>query len=242
MSSQIRNQLVEALTALADPTVAVNRSRFFKSGPGEYGEGDKFRGLTVPQIRSIEKTYRKMVDLDSAVDLLASEYHEDRLLALLLMNYLFARGDQEQKTKVYEAYLANTSWINNWDLVDSSARFIIGPYIESGDRSILYELAESANLWERRIAVIATYHLIKQNDFADILRLAEILIDDRQDLIQKAVGWMLREAGKQNLAVLIGFLDKYAEKMPRTMLRYSVEKLPDGLRTDYMGRGRRSHK
>ena len=232
--------MVEALSALADPTVAVNRARFFKTGPGEYGEGDKFRGLTVPQVRSIEKTYRKLVDLDAAVDLLASDYHEDRLLALLLMNYLFARGDDHQKKKVYEAYLANTAWINNWDLVDASARFIVGPFVEPRDRSILYKLAESANLWERRIAVIATYHLIKQNDFADILRLAEILINDRQDLIQKAVGWMLREAGKQNEAVLIGFLDNYAAKMPRTMLRYSIEKLPEGLRQDYMSRAKRT--
>lgn len=236
METQLLREIIDDLEAQADPVTAANRTRFFKAGPGEYGEGDLFRGLTVPQTRTLDKKYRKSISLEEAETLLTSPYHEDRLLALFFMVYLYGSGSVEQKEMVFRSYLANTKFVNNWDLVDSSTRFIVGPHAYNGNRQILYDLAASDNLWERRIAVVATYYLIKRDDFSDILALSEILLNDSHDLIQKAAGWMLREAGKRDEQVLIGFLDSFHDRMPRTMLRYAIEKLPKDLKNHFMGR------
>lgn len=236
MDTQLLNEIKRELVSLSDPETAANRTRFFKAGPGEYGEGDVFRGLTVPQLRSLDKLFRKRISLEEAESLLASKFHEDRLLALFFYVHLFGTGDQHQKAQVYTSYLDNTEYINNWDLVDSSTRFIVGPFIENGSRQILYKLAQSDNMWERRIAVVATYYLIKKDDYVDILALSEMLLDDDHDLIHKATGWMLREAGKRNQDVLIEFLDSFHTEMPRTMLRYAIEKLSDDTRNHYLGR------
>ncbi len=233
---RVLSEIRADLERLSDPETAANRTRFFKAGPGEYGEGDVFRGLTVPQVRTLDKKYRKRVTLKNAEALLKSVYHEDRLLALFFMVYLYGSGSPAGQESVFESYLANTRYINNWDLVDSSSRFIVGPHIENRPRDVLYKLAKSADLWERRIAVVATYHFIKKDDFDDILKLSELLLTDEHDLIHKATGWMLREAGNRNEHVLIGFLDSFCTVMPRTMLRYAIEKLPQSQRKSYLNR------
>ena len=206
---------------------------FFKTGPGQYGEGDIFLGVMVPNIRRTVKEFGD-APLVEILKLLRSPFHEERLLALLLLVRKFERGDDGVRKRVYTLYLKNTKYINNWDLVDLSAPKIVGPYLEAGSRSLLYRFVKSRNLWERRIAILATSHFIRQSDFVDVLALAEALLDDDHDLMHKAVGWMLREVGKKDVAVLEGFLRKHYGRMPRTALRYAIERFPEAKRKKYL--------
>jgi 3-methyladenine DNA glycosylase AlkD len=206
---------------------------YFKTGPGEYGEGDQFLGLGVPTVRTLAREYRTL-PLGESVALLKSVWHEARLLALLIMVDQYGRGDDATKKSVYDTYLANTHRINNWDLVDSSAAQIVGAHLLERSRSPLRKLAKSKLLWERRIAIIATAYFIKRDDFADTLAIAELLLDDREDLIHKAVGWMLREVGNRDVATEETFLRKHLRNMPRTTLRYAIEKFPPDKRRTYL--------
>jgi 3-methyladenine DNA glycosylase AlkD len=207
--------------------------RFFKTGPGQYGEGDRFLGVTVPRIRQVVKEHGD-VPLAEAQKLLRSPWHEDRLCGLLILVGRFERGDDVLRRKVYTLYLKNARFINNWDLVDLSAPKIVGPSLDGGSRSLLYRLVRSKNLWERRIAVLATFPYIKRGDFTDALALAEQLLGDDEDLMHKAVGWMLREVGKKDVAVLEEFLQKHHRSMPRTTLRYAIERFPEAKRKKYL--------
>lgn len=211
----------------------VTRS-FFKTGPGEYSEGDKFLGIRIPDLRALVKK-ADAVSLREALILLRSEWHEERLMALLLMERRFERASEElaQET-IVTAYLANTRWINNWDLVDASAPPILGGWLLTRNRSVLWELVVSENLWERRIAIVSTLTLIRAGDFRDSLRLAEKLLGDPEDLMHKACGWMLREIGKKDRDVLISFLENHAPRMPRTMLRYAIERFPELERKEWL--------
>ncbi len=221
------------LRALGDPARAKHHLRFFRTGPGEYGEGDRFLGVMVPAIRAMARE-AKDASLDTLAALLQSPWHETRLLALILLVRAYARGDAGAREAIYRLYLANTHRVNNWDLVDVSAAEIVGAHLRDGDRATLARLARSESLWERRIAIIATAHFIRDHDFDDTLRIAAILVDDRQDLIHKATGWMLREVGKRDRAALEAFLRRYASRMPRTMLRYAIERFPERLRRQYL--------
>jgi 3-methyladenine DNA glycosylase AlkD len=218
---------------LADPTRAIHSQRFFKTGAGEYGEGDRFLGLTVPTMRSLVHKYRELDDA-SAIELLGSSWHEERLVGLLLLAEGYERGDRARRTRIHRAYLANTHRINNWDLVDASAEYIVGPHLDAGELELLERLARSESVWERRIAIISTFHFIKRNEFRPTLRIAELLLGDFHDLIHKAVGWMLREVGKRDRRVLDGFLRKHYQRMPRTMLRYAIERHPERIRKRYL--------
>ena len=208
---------------------AASNKWFFKTGPGEYGAGDRFLGVTVPQLRALARNYADL-PLKQAVRLLQSPWHEERLLALIIMVGQYVRGDTRARQAVHQVYLRNTASINNWDLVDCSAAQIVGAHLEAGDRRVLRRLARSKSVWERRIAMIATYHYIRQDDFEDALAIAALLRHDEHDLIHKAVGWMLREIGKRDRAVEERFLRKHARTMPRTMLRYAIERFPEPLR------------
>lgn len=226
-------KISRSVRELADAEIAEHSQRFFKTGEGEYGEGDRFLGIRVPVLRAQVKKYRD-ISRDEIQKLLKSPYHEERLLALLFMVRKFFKGDEEEKTAIYEQYLNNAKYINNWDLVDCSAPQIVGAYLERRDRKHLYQLAKSRSLWERRIAIMATFHFIKQDEFEDTLIISERLLKDQEDLIHKAAGWMLREVGKRDLKVEETFLKKHYQKMPRTMLRYAIEKLPAPKRKRYL--------
>ena len=224
--------IIKELKQYADPARAHHSLRFFKTGPGQYGEGDQFLGLTVPQIRTVVRAFWRETDLPTALALLANPYHEIRLAALLILVARYQhRLDQEA---IYAAYLAHTRSINNWDLVDLSAPNIVGDYLLARSRQPLYQLAHSANVWERRISILATAAFIRQHDFADTLALSQLLLHDPHDLMHKAVGWMLREVGKRDQSTLITFLDTHAPAMPRTMLHYALEKLPETTRHHYL--------
>lgn len=210
------------LISLKKPKIAEHSQRFFKTAMGEYGYGDIFLGIRVPIIRKAVKKYQN-VNIAVATKLLASKYHEIRLFALLLLVARFNKYQNEQQ-KIYNIYLNNTKYINNWDLVDSSAHHIVGSYLQNKDKNILIKLAKSDSLWERRIAVIATYYFIKNNEFEYTFNVAKLLLNDEEDLIHKAVGWMLREVGKKNLKSEKHFLEKHHKKMPKVMLRYAIEK------------------
>jgi 3-methyladenine DNA glycosylase AlkD len=207
---------------------------FFKTGPGEYGEGDRFLGTAVPDLRKLSIKYEALSRTDVAA-LLRSRWHEERLLALLILVRQYARGTDADRRAIHKLYLANTKYINNWDLVDLSASSIVGAHLDDGhDRALLHKLALSPSVWERRIAIIATFHYIKDGHYEDALTVAELLLRDDHDLIHKAVGWMLREIGKRNQAVEERFLKKHAARMPRTMLRYAIERFPEPLRRQYL--------
>ena len=207
--------------------------RYFKAGTGEYGEGDKFLGLRVPDVRLAVRLY-KAATLATAAKLLKSEYHEIRLFALLLLVSRFTRGGDTERNKIFQLYLSNTRRINNWDLVDSSAPYIVGGYLSDKDKSLLYRLAASNSLWERRIAVLATFWFIRDKQFDDALHIAKLMLNDPEDLIHKATGWMLREIGKRDPATEIAFLDDHCDQMPRTMLRYAIEKFSAAKRKKYL--------
>jgi len=216
---------------------AVERARvsqsFFKTGPGEYGEGDVFFGLTVPQVRALAKEFRALPESET-LKLLHSPVHEARLLALLILVGAYAKGTEAARERIYGLYLKNTRWINNWDLVDCSAEHIVGAHLWTRDRSVLEALAVSALLWERRIAILATFHFVRRGEFGDTLRIAERLMGDREDLIHKASGWLLREVGKRDCAAEKEFLKAHCRTMPRTMLRYAIERFPEAERRRYM--------
>ncbi|MBN1150383.1 DNA alkylation repair protein [candidate division WOR-3 bacterium] len=209
--------------------------KFFKTGRGEYGEGDVFYGITVPYLRKLSARFAG-ADFFVLEKLLESEIHEERTLALFILIRKFENGNESDRKAVFKIYFKKKKRVNNWDLVDLSAPKIVGAYLEDKDRSLLYKLAASKNLWERRIAVISTYTFIKKGDFKDALNLSEILLDEKHDLIHKATGWMLREIGKKDESVLLKFLEKHCAKMPRTMLRYSIEKLDTKRRKYYLGK------
>ncbi len=271
------SKLSRELRRIANPQKAKILQRFFKTGIGEYGEGDVFLGITVPQSRKIAIKFKDL-PFPKVVELLKSKTHEERLIALLVLVFNFNRGDEKEQKKIYEFYLKNTNYINNWDLVDLSADKIVGGYLlNSGSTrllndssilskanlfslhenllensksaarfkssfrkgfhphfAILLRLAKSKNIWERRIAMIATYYFIKSNKFDETLGIAKILLKDKHDLIHKAVGWMLREVGKRDLRAELEFLNKHYKKMSRTMLRYAIEKLTEKLRQSYL--------
>ncbi len=221
------------LHALADPGRAVLAARYFKTGPGQYAEGDRFLGLTATQLRSVAREFRSLPLADLRA-LLASPWHEERLLALVILVDQFARGDAAQRKTIYAFYMASSEGINNWDLVDVSAAQIVGGYLEQRSRRPLYRLVKSKSPWERRMAMIATAHFIRRGEFEDTFALAAALLDDRHDLIHKATGWMLREVGKRDRAAVETFLRRYAARMPRTMLRYAIERFPAALRRRYL--------
>jgi 3-methyladenine DNA glycosylase AlkD len=219
----------------ATPSQAAIARRFFKTGPGEYGEGDRFLGLKVPQIRA-ELPHTDALSEADVLDLLHSEWHEERLLALLVLGRRFSRAKKDTATqqRLVNLYLAHTQWVNNWDLVDSSAPHILGAWLLRRDRAVLDSLAASTNLWEQRIAILATQAFIRAGDFTDTLRLSALFLTHPHDLMHKACGWMLREVGKRDIKPLLTFLDTHAAQMPRAMLRYAIEKLPEKNRQAYL--------
>ncbi len=227
------DSIVKALQALGNSEIASHSQRFFKTAKGEYGEGDIFLGIRVPVVRQQARKY-KHEPLATVIELLHSQYHEVRLLALVMLVQQFQRGDEGQQRVIVDAYLANTAFINNWDLVDTSAHKIVGAYLVDQPRDLLYDLAQSELLWERRIAIIATFWFIKDGDINDALALAKMLLQDEHDLLHKAVGWVLREVGKKDLPTMEAFLLQHYAHMPRTMLRYAIEKLPEDRRQDYL--------
>ncbi|MBF0532176.1 MAG: DNA alkylation repair protein [Candidatus Omnitrophica bacterium] len=218
---------------LADPEKAKILQGFFKTGPGEYGEGDIFLGITVPKIRAFAKT-QKPLSLEAIASMLYSVYHEERLLALILLVNRFKKSDETGRQIIFDLYVRHTPRINNWDLVDLSAPYIVGPFLFNRPRKALYALADSADLWERRVAIVATFAFIRNNDFTDTLKIAAKLLNDKADLIHKAVGWMLREVGKRDQKILEDFLKTRYLKMPRTMLRYAIERFEEKHRQAYL--------
>ena len=231
----VHERVKTELAKLSDPEHALKLQGFFKTGEGEYGEGDLFLGVRVPDQRRIAKKYRDL-PLTDVLELLQSGIHEHRLTALFILTEQFNKADEEVRRRIVDLYLSNTASVNNWDLVDSSAHKILGAWLVDKTRGVLYELAGSENLWERRISIISTFAFIKRGGLVDALALAEALVDDEHDLIHKASGWVLREVGKKDQSVLEKFLLKHYETMPRTMLRYAIERLPDERRRFYMGR------
>jgi 3-methyladenine DNA glycosylase AlkD len=226
-------QVKKALQEKASKERAEVSKRFFKTGKGEYGEGDQFIGVRVPEQRTIAQLCLEM-PLGQVVQLLQSSIHEHRLTAVLIMTYQFKKADEDGQRAIYDAYLQQSEWVNNWDIVDSSAHKIVGAYLSDRKRQPLYDLAWSPNLWEKRIAIIATLWFIKQGDFTDTLALAELFLKEEHDLMHKAVGWMLREMGKVDPLPLHRFLDQHAHVMPRTMLRYAIERLSKSQKKQYM--------
>ena len=226
-------QIRQTLKDLADPAIAEHSQRFFKTGKGDYGEGDQFLGIRVPVLRSHVKRYQS-VSLEDIQQLLKSPFHEERLFALLLLVHQFKKKNDTVKASIYQLYLGNTDYVNNWDLVDSSAPHIVGVYLEKRDRQVLYQLVQSPSLWERRIAIMATFQFIRNHQFEDTLNLSKQLLEDPEDLIHKAVGWMLREVGKRDGLSARTFLKTHHQTMPRTMLRYAIEKFPSQERKAYL--------
>ncbi|MFH1820616.1 MAG: DNA alkylation repair protein [Candidatus Nealsonbacteria bacterium] len=226
------SDLKKELKSKADPEKAKLLQRFFKTGPDEYAQGDIFYGVMVPETRQVAKKYSGL-SLNETVSLLHSKIHEERLVALLILVSKFEAGE---KDRVYRLYLKNTKYVNNWDLVDLTAHKIMGCYLINKPKNILYKLARSKNLWERRMSLIATFYFIKENKFKDSLKLAETLLYDKHDLIHKALGWMLREIGKKDLKTEEKFLRKYYKVMPRTALRYAIERFPERKRKWYLAR------
>jgi 3-methyladenine DNA glycosylase AlkD len=222
------------LKSMADPGKAAIMQRFFKTGPGQYGEGDIFIGVMVPQSKRVAKKFCQL-PLGEVRTLLYSHIHEERLVALLILawSYSSVSSSREKEEQIVKFYLDNIKQVNNWDLVDLSAPNILGAHLVDRERSLLYMLAGSENVWERRIAIIATHHFIRNGDFSDTLKIAEMLLQDRHDLIHKAAGWMLREVGKRDAAAQEAFLEKHWSVMPRMMLRYAIERLPESKRRRY---------
>ncbi len=233
MAGVTAREMRAALRQLGDEKIAEHSAGFFKTGKGEYGEGDRFLGIRVPVIRQQVRRFRDAPER-AVLAILRSKYHEERLLAVLLLVDRYGRGDSATRQRVFDAYLANREQINNWDLVDSSAHLIVGPQLENRDRGLLYELATADRIWDRRIAMMATYHYIRNDDYEDALQIATLLRDDQHDLIHKVVGWMLREIGKRDRDKEERFLQRHYRKMPRTMLRYAIEKLPEARRKAYL--------
>jgi len=218
--------ILKELQSAGTPEKAAFLQRFFKTGTGQYGEGDVFFGVVVPHTRSIARANIR-TPLAEVAKLLRSNYHEARLCALLILVERFTKAPEKEREAIFSFYLKNTSRINNWDLVDLTAPKIVGEYLLTKDRVILYHLAESDNLWEQRIAIISTYTFIRKNDFSDTLALSKYFLSHKHDLMHKAVGWMLRETGKRDRTTLTDFLEEFSTRMPRTMLRYAIEHYPE---------------
>jgi 3-methyladenine DNA glycosylase AlkD len=227
------NQIKKDLARLKNPEKAKVLSGFFKTGKGEYGEGDKFLGIVVPEQRKIAKRHSN-ISLSDLQELLSSKIHECRLTALFILIAKYKKADEKEKKKIFYFYLKNTRYINNWDLVDLSAPKIVGEYLLDKNRKLLHKMATSKNLWRKRIAILATFAFIRNNDFKDTLEISKVLLRDKNDLIHKAVGWMLREVGKRDLGAEEAFLKKHYNVMPRTMLRYAIERFPEEKRLSYL--------
>jgi 3-methyladenine DNA glycosylase AlkD len=227
------SEALDRLRALGSPEAAAFAARHFKSGPGQYGEGDIFLGIRVPVLRKLATEFRALPE-GEVLSLLRSDFHEARLLALIILVLDATKGDRVTKRRVYDLYLENARFVNNWDFVDSSAREIVGGYLYDKDRGPLYRLARSESLWERRIAIVATHFFIARNEHAETLAVSEMLLKDPHDLIHKATGWMLREVGKRDLASLGRFLKTHCPAMPRIMLRYAIERFPADIRQIYL--------
>lgn len=227
------NKLKKELQSFSDKENAKNLQRFFKTGKGEYGEGDVFIGVKVPIQRKIAKRYLGL-PLVKIQELLDSEVHEHRLVGVFILVDKYKKTNEDEKANIFNFYLKNAKKINNWDLVDSSAHKIVGEFLFDKDKKILYDLSRSKNLWERRISVISNFKFINENELEDALAISELLLNDEHDLIHKAVGWMLREIGKKDLEVLENFLKQHYKNMPRTMLRYSIEKFEEEKRKKYL--------
>lgn len=233
MIDKTAKDISKRLLKMGDKEDAIFLQGFFKTGPGQYGEGDIFLGIRVPAVRKLAEEYSNL-SLHETLALLQSPYHEVRLFALISLVNAFAKGDETIQKKIYDLYLANTRHINNWDLVDISSPKIVGAYLFTKTRKPLYQLAGSKSLWERRVAVLATFYFINNNQFDDCLKIAETLLRDKEDLIHKAAGWMLREVGKRDIQVAEAFLQKHCRTMPRTMLRYAIEKFPPARRKMFL--------
>ena len=232
MNDRVLN-IQSELRQLGNKEIAEHSQRFFKTGNEQYGAGDKFLGIRVPALRRLVKKYKE-VSIDETFQLLKSQFHEERLLSLLILVDIFKKAKKEDKKFVYTRYVNNTRYINNWDLVDCSAEHIVGAYLWRVDKRPIYNFASSKSLWERRISIMSTFHYIKHNEFIETLKISKVLLYDEEDLIHKAVGWMLREIGKQNIEVEEEFLKKYYNEMPRTMLRYAIERFPEEKRKNYL--------
>jgi 3-methyladenine DNA glycosylase AlkD len=223
------------LNGFGDNKKGAGLSKFFQAFPGGYGEGDTFIGVTVPNQRLVSKKFYKEISIKEIEVLLHEPIHEYRLTAIFMLVLKYQKTkDEKIKQEIVDCYSTNIERVNNWDLVDSSAHLILGPHLMNRDRSILYEYAKSTNLWVQRISIIATYHFIRNKQFDDTLKISEILLNHKHDLIHKAVGWMLREVGNRNYQVEFDFLKKHYKKMPRTMLRYAIEKLPEDVRQGFL--------
>lgn len=228
------NIIEKKLLSLADWEKAKILQWFFKTWKWEYGQWDIFLGIKVPDQRKIVKKYFKEVKFDDIQELLKSKYHEFRMTALLLLVEKYKKNWIDERKNIYQFYMKNLEYVNNWDLVDVTCPKIVWDFLFDKDRGILYDLVKSKNLWEQRISIISTLYFIRKWDFQDTLKLSEIFLDHKHDLIHKAVGWMLREVWKKDIKVLKEFLDKYAQKMPRTMLRYAIEKFEEKDRKHYL--------
>ncbi len=225
--------IIRYLKEIGDPKIAQHSQRYFKTGKGEYAQGDRFLGIRVPVLRKKVIPFKE-TSLKDIKELLISPFHEVRLFALLLMVHQFSKGGVEQRDKLFNLYISSTPFINNWDLVDTSAPYIVGPYLLDRDRSILYDFARSDLLWERRISVMSTFFFVRQFQYEDTLRISRILLNDPHDLIHKAVGWMLREIGKRDRQTEELFLERHYQQMPKTMLRYAIEKFEKERRQMYL--------
>jgi 3-methyladenine DNA glycosylase AlkD len=234
MSQPSAKEIRARLLDLADPTIAAHSRRFFKTGPGQYGEGDTFLGIRVPVLRRLAAEFRAAPER-AIWTLLRSAEHEARLLALLMLVARFERSADETRERIYRRYVDEIhEHVNNWDLVDSSAPGIVGAYLERRSRRPLHALARSRSLWERRVAIIATHRLIRRGSFADTFAITELLLGDTEDLIHKAAGWMLREVANRSRPEAEAFLRRHYRQMPRTMLRYAIEKFPEAKRRAYL--------
>ena len=222
-----------ALDALRNDEIAAASQRFFKTGPGEYGEGDRFLGIRVPDLRAVARAQRAL-PLDDLVEHVRSEWHEERLLALLILVEQHRRGTAEARERIHRMYLEHARYVNNWDLADTSAEHLVGPHVDPDDPTLLDRLAGSDSVWERRIAMMATFHWTKKGVVDPALRIADRLLGDPHDLIHKAVGWMVREVGKRDPQRFEAFLAVRSRRMPRTMLRYAIERLPEARRQRYL--------
>jgi len=224
----------ERLHSLASPLRAKSSARFFKTGPGQYGEGDIFIGVNAPTLHALARSFRGLPLAEIEV-LLHSTIHEERMLALLVLVQVAAKTDDDRRKTIYDFYMTNTQYVNNWDLVDASAPAVVGGYLKDRSRKPLVQLAKSKSLWERRISIVATQHFIRADDYQDTLKISRLLLADKEDLIHKATGWMLREVGKKHEPALVAFLEDHATEMPRTMLRYAIERLSAEQRRQFLG-------
>lgn len=235
MSVLSSREVSRSLHSLASPEVAASSARYFKTGPGEYGEGDRFVGVRVPVLRKLAREFRAL-PLHEIETLLHSGVHEERQLSLFILVLSVGRCDAAHREAAYDLYCRNLAYVNNWDLVDCSAPAVVGGHLRDRSRQPLKRLAQAEHLWSRRVAIVATQHFIRHDDFADTLAISRLLLSDSHDLIHKATGWMLREVGDRDRSLLTAFLNEHVRAMPRTMLRYAIEKLPEQLRKTYLAR------